>query len=195
MASTTPTIVAADGQVTLRPVTLDDVTPIYVAWLNDPVVNRYLETRFATQTLETVATYVRSTIANPLEHFFAICLGVERRHVGNIKVGPIKHPHRLADVSLFIGDRDAWGRGVAKVAIGLISRFAIRDLQLSKLSAGVYAPNVGSAKAFLSNGYLQEAVRRKHLLLDDQPIDLLEFGLCADECNFASPLTLGSRLP
>jgi len=41
------TLTSDDGQVTLRPVTLADVTPAYVAWLNDPEVNRYLETRFS----------------------------------------------------------------------------------------------------------------------------------------------------
>lgn len=180
-----------DGQVTLRPVTEADVTPAYVGWLNDPEVSRYLETRFSVQTLDTVADYVRQTLANKNETFFAICFGPDRRHIGNIKVGPIKHPHAVADVSLFIGDRMAWGRGVAGVAIALISRYAIRDLKLRKLSAGVYAPNVGSAKAFLRVGYKQESLKRKHLLLDGKPVDLLEFGLCADECDLSSPLTLG----
>jgi len=184
-------LISDDGQVTLRPITPADVTPVYVGWLNDPEVNRYLETRFNAQTLETVAAFVRSKMGKEDEWLFAICIGPERRHIGNIKVGPVLHPHAMAEVSLFIGDRAAWGKGIARVAIALISRFAIRDLKLRKLSAGVYAPNVGSAKAFVRAGYQQEALKRKHLLLDGQPVDLLEFGLCADECDLSSPLTLG----
>jgi len=82
---------------------------------------------------------------------------------------------------------------VAGVAIGLISRYAVRTLRLRKLAAGVYAPNVGSARAFVRAGYRQEGLRRRHLTLDGRPVDLLEFGLCADELDVASPLLLGQR--
>ena len=165
--------------VSLRPITLDDVSPRYVAWLRDPEVNRYLETRLTEQTIETVRNFVERVMASADEHLFAIC--VDGEHVGNIKVGPIRAYHRLADVSLFVGERHAWGQGVATAAITLISRHAIRDLGLHKLHAGVYAPNVASAKAFLRAGYRQEGVRRRHCFLDNGPTDLLEFGLCADE--------------
>jgi [ribosomal protein S5]-alanine N-acetyltransferase len=188
-----PSMTSDDNQVSLRPVTLNDVGPTYVGWLNDPLVNQYLETRFSAQNVGTVTEYVRGVLASPDQHFFAICLGPERRHVGNIKVGPIKQPHGVADVSLFIGDRSAWGKGLASVAIALISRFAIHQLKLRKLSAGVYAPNISSAKAFLRVGYQQEGLRRKHLVCDGHPIDLLEFGLCADELDTTASLKIGKR--
>jgi RimJ/RimL family protein N-acetyltransferase len=169
--------------VLIRPITLDDVSPRYVDWLRDPEVNQYLETRHSEQTLESVAAFVRSILATPDQHLFAICMMPEERHVGNIKVGPIKHPHGLADVSLFIGDRGAWGQGVATAAIKLISRFAIERLGLRKLSAGVYAPNTGSAKAFLRAGYQQEGLRRRHYLMGSEMVDALEFGLCAEDLS------------
>ena len=177
----------SDGLVTIRPISMDDVNDTYVAWLRDPMVNQYLETRHTDQTLATVGEFVRGILADSSQHLFAICLMPEGqhvgRHVGNIKVGPIKQPHRLADVSLFIGDRDAWGKGVATAAIRLISRFAIETLGLRKLNAGVYAPNTGSAKAFLRAGYTQEGVRRRHYLMGSEMVDALEFGLCAEDID------------
>ncbi len=177
------TIPLNDGRVLIRPISMDDVSPTYVDWLRDPEINQYLETRHTEQTLASVGDFVRAMIASPDQHLFAICLGPEQRHVGNIKVGPVKHPHGLADVSLFIGDRSAWGQGVATAAIKLISRFAIETLGLRKLNAGVYGPNTGSAKAFLRAGYQQEGLRRRHYLMGSEMVDALEFGLCAEDLD------------
>ncbi len=175
------TIPMTDGRVTIRPISLDDVTQTYVNWLRDPEVNQYLETRHTEQSMASVGDFVRAMISSPDQHLFAIC--VDGKHVGNIKVGPIKHPHQLADVSLFIGDRTAWGKGVASAAIKLISRFAIRTLGLKKLNAGVYGPNTGSAKAFLNAGYTQEGLRRRHFKCGSDMVDSFEFGLCAEDLD------------
>lgn len=175
------TTTLTDGRVTIRPISLEDVNQTYVNWLRDPEVNQYLETRHTEQTLASVGDFVRAMIASPDQHLFAICM--DGKHVGNIKVGPIKHPHQLADVSLFIGDRGAWGKGVATAAIRLISRFAILTLGLKKLNAGVYGPNLGSAKAFLKAGYTQEGLRRRHYRFGSGMVDALEFGLCAEDLD------------
>lgn len=175
------TVSMSDGRVTIRPISLDDVNQTYVDWLRDPEVNQYLETRHTEQTLASVGDFVRAMIASADQHLFAICL--DGRHVGNIKVGPVKHPHQLADVSLFIGDRAVWGQGVATAAIRLVSRFALETLGLRKLNAGVYGPNTGSAKAFLSAGYAQEGLRRRHYLMGADMVDALEFGLCAGDLD------------
>ncbi len=169
----------AGHTVTIRPIALTDVSPRYVGWLRDPEVNQYLETRFTEQTLETVADFVKGMVGSKREHLFAICLdGV---HVGNIKVGPINAHHKLADVSLFIGERSAWGKGVATAAIALISRHAIRELGLRKLEASIYHPNIASARAFARAGYVEEGRRVAHFLSNNGPVDQLLFGLCADQ--------------
>lgn len=170
---------AEKTNVSIRPITMQDVTPAYVGWLEDPEVNQYLETRHTTQTLESVAAFVERMIASTDEFLFAIC--VDGRHVGNIKVGPIKKIHNVADVSLFVGDRSVWGQGVATKAIFEITRYAFEKLKVRKLAAGCYSPNMGSARAFLRVGYSQEGLRRAHYVMNGTPVDLLEFGLTADD--------------
>lgn len=171
-----------DGSsIYLRSLGLEDVTETYVGWLNDPLVNRYLETRHRTQDFDAVRKFVERVNAKPDEHLFGIFLNGTDRHVGNIKVGPIKENHSVADISLFIGARDCWGKGIATEAIGLISRFAIHELGILKLNAVAYAENEGSIRAFLKAGFRQEGLRCKHYLLRGEPADLAEMGLCADE--------------
>ena len=42
----------------LSPLTRDDITKEYIAWLNDPIVNKFLEVRHVNQTIETVTEYI-----------------------------------------------------------------------------------------------------------------------------------------
>lgn len=167
--------------VALRPLTADDVTERYVAWLNDPEINRFLETRHERQTLDSVSAFVAAVSESADSWLFAICRRPDGAHIGNIKLGPTKPRHSLADVSLFIGERDAQGQGFGREAIALVARFAFETLALQKLSAGFYADNHASLRAFDKVGFRQEGLRRKHYLLDGKPSDIIELGLCADD--------------
>ncbi len=169
------------AEIHLRALGPDDVTERYVAWLNDPAVKRYLETRHRRQDLASIRGFVERVTAKDDEHLFAICLNAGGRHIGNIKLGPIKPNHGLADVSLFIGERDCWGRGYAAEAIRLISAFAVEQLGLSKLSASFYAPHEASIRAFRNAGFRHEGLRRGHYLLDGAPCDIVEMGLTAED--------------
>lgn len=165
----------------LRPLTEADVGEAYVGWLNDPQVNRYLETRHAPQTPETVAAFVAAVNGRNDEHLFGVFLREDGRHVGNIKVGPVRPIHRVADVSLLLGDRSVWGRGVGAEAIACVSAHAFHALGVRKLSASMYVANVASERAFLRAGWSREGLRRAHLDLDGLRSDVVELGLCVAE--------------
>lgn len=160
-----------------------DASDEYVQWLNDPLVNQYLETRFASQNLEAVIDFIRNTMANPNEHLFAIKLKDNNQHVGNIKIGAINKSHNIGDVSLFIGDKSAWGKGIASQAIQLISRYSFDKLKLRKLCAGAYKANIASTKAFLNSGYMHDGVLTDHYTFNNQPCDLVQVCLFDHQIN------------
>ncbi len=95
---------------TLRLLTLDDCSEEYVGWLRDPDVNRYLETRWTEQTLDSVRAFVTAVAADPASHLFAIVENEGGHHVGNLKIGPINSHHGFADLSYFIGEKSCWSR-------------------------------------------------------------------------------------
>jgi RimJ/RimL family protein N-acetyltransferase len=161
----------------LRELDVADVSADYVRWLNDPQVSRYLETRQARQDERSVTDFVERVRSRDDEFLFGIFLKGSGRHIGNIKVGPIRAHHRLADVSLFIGARDCWGHGYAAEAIAAVSRYAFNELGVQKLSATMYAPNVASMRAFLRAGFREEGRRRDHFDLDGERCDMIELGL------------------
>lgn len=165
------------SRLLLRALEPSDLNANYLGWLNDPEVNRYLETRFLPQTMEALQAYWQVHRDDPASPWFAICLQADGRHIGNIKLGPIQWLHRRADISLFIGDRTCWGKGYASEAIAAVRDWAFADLDLQKLNAGVYAGNIGSRRAFEKCGFELEGTLRQEAVNSGQRLDVWLLGL------------------
>jgi len=153
-------------KVILRPVLLSDCNERYLGWLNNPRINQYLETRWSLQNLDSIRQFVVSMLDDPSNYLFAIIEVATQTHIGNIKVGPINFHHLYSDVSYFIGEPSAWGKGYATEAIILASRFAFNRLKLRRLQAGFYASNKGSQRALAKANYKLEAVFKNQLRLE-----------------------------
>lgn len=97
------------------------------------------------------------------------------RHIGNIKTGPVNPYHRVAPLSLFIGDSPEWGKGYASEAIETVCCFGFEVFDLQKITAGMYALNVASARAFEKARFEREAHFRCHRLLEGQMVDSYEY--------------------
>jgi RimJ/RimL family protein N-acetyltransferase len=154
-----------------------DVTERYVGWLNDPEVNRYLESRFERQTLESTRAFVNGCINNDKALLLGIrCRWLEDQHVGNIKV-EINRPHGLGEVGILIGEAAVHGKGIATQAIRMMVTIAREQLGLRKLTAGCYASNVGSERAFAKAGFTVEGHRPNHFLVDGRTETLTLMGM------------------
>jgi [ribosomal protein S5]-alanine N-acetyltransferase len=147
-----------------------DVTSRYVGWLNDPDVNRFLETRFVQQTLDSCREYVSKVETDPLSHLFGIFDKKTLEHIGNIKIGFINEHHKSAQLSLFIGEKSYWGNGYATESIRRITVWGFDELELERIEAGCYDNNVGSLRAFLKVGYSVEGYFRGSLVSGDRRI-------------------------
>lgn len=167
-----------EGQrIYLREVSLADVDRDYCRWMNDAEITQYLESRFEKWSVKKLKDYVSKILKNPDYVFFAIISKDENKHIGNIKIGPINRIHNFADVGIVIGERSYWGKGFATEAIKLVVNYAFNTLNLHKLTAGVYANNVGSIKAFQKAGFLVEGRRKKHFSLDGNYVDGMLLGI------------------
>jgi RimJ/RimL family protein N-acetyltransferase len=173
-----PTPLWSDTVVQLFVLTPDAVTDVYVGWLNDPEIGRFLESRYATHTADGTRAFVADMLASERNLFLGIrSKALDGRHVGNIKLGPIDPRHGTAEIGLLIGDRAAWGRGLATHAIGRVADIAGAELGLRKVTAGCYAANGGSERAFIKAGFAVEGRRPAQVIgADGRPDDLILMG-------------------
>lgn len=154
----------------------DAVSDEYIAWLSDGEVNQYLESRFTVQDRIAVESFVSKMLTSDRDVMFGIHDVALDRHVGNIKLGPIDRWHGIGEIGLMIGDRSAWGHGIGSAAIAQVVDIAECELGLRRLTAGCYASNIGSKRAFEKAGFAVEGVRPGHFLRNGQPEDLVLLG-------------------
>ena len=174
-------ITLCSSRLELRNLESSDATARYVGWLNDPIINRYLEVRFQTHSVESTAEFIRAVNASPDTVLFGMFVDGGRRHIGNIKLGPVSVNHRRADIGLMIGDRCEWGKGLATEAIALVADYGFHDLHLAKITAGCYGANKGSIKAFEKAGFVVEARLLRHWLTPDGSDDEFLIGQTAEQ--------------
>ncbi len=138
----------------LRVIKPDDVTNNYVIGLNDPEVNKYLDgTRRSIQTIQGVKEFIKNNLESQNSIMFGIwCLNA-KNFCGTIRLSEINEFHRIANIGLCIFEKSSWGQGIGSKAIASITEWAMNDLNLRWIEAGIYGDNTSSQKAFLKAGY------------------------------------------
>ncbi|MCX6165436.1 MAG: GNAT family protein [Ignavibacteriae bacterium] len=89
--------------------------------------------------------------------------------------------HKFGDISLLIGEKDYWGKGIAYESIKLLTKFAFNSLNIHKLKAGCYADNIGSAKAFEKVGFEREGIFKKQWMVNGKYQDEIILSLCYED--------------
>ena len=164
------------SRLLLRALEPGDLNATYLSWLNHPAVNCHLETRFLPQTIKALQVYWRAHRDDPSIPWFVICLAIEGRHIGTIKLGPIQWLHRRADLSLFIGECWCWGQGYASEGSALMHDLASRELDLQKLIPVIYAGNFGSPRAFEKCRFELESSLFHEVVIAWQRLDVWHLG-------------------
>lgn len=146
-------------KVFLRTLLPEDASERYASWLNDPIVNRYLETH------STDIPKLRAYIEKKWESDQALLLGVfwkeTKQHIGNIKLEPIDLSTRTATLGLLIGDKDFWGRGVGTEATNLATNFAFQEFGLRDIRLGVIADNKPAIRVYEKCGFVIDHVEKE----------------------------------
>jgi ribosomal-protein-alanine N-acetyltransferase len=163
--------VTIDGNLSLRVMAEKDITPAYVAWLNDDEVVQYTEQRFYHTSAGDVRSFIDKMSENPTELMYGIFF--DDQHIGNIKLGNINSQHQTANLSYLIGARKWWGKGIASLAIATITEIGFQQIGLMKICAGVYENNIASSKVLLKNGYSLESRRVGQYVYKNKRIDAL----------------------
>lgn len=157
------------GRVFLRRLTADDVTQDYLGWFDDTTVTEFLDARHLTRA--SVIEYIETGASAKLHFMYGIFDVESRRHIGNLKIGPIQWNHLVSDLVCVIGVREFWGKGLAKEAIRIGNRVAFDVHGMRKVSGGIASSNIGSIKAYTGADWVIEATMKGHHLINGEPQD------------------------
>ncbi|CAM3457961.1 GNAT family N-acetyltransferase [Aquirufa ecclesiirivi] len=146
----------------LIPLSLKQLSEEYVCWMNNSIVNEYLESG-GNYTLELLELYLK-TVEEKSIFFYAIILKANNKHIGNIKIDPINYKHGFAEYGIMMGDINEWGKGYAFEASNLVIKYCFEELKLRKICLGVISENIAAVNLYKKLGFIIEGIYKEHFL-------------------------------
>ena len=103
---------------------------------------------------------------------FIICAGKERP-IGSVYLRDIDQTHRKAEYGIFIGEKDALGRGYGAQAAELMISYAFEQLKLHKVMLRVLADNRRACRSYEKAGFMREAYLKDEVFLEGAYRDVI----------------------
>lgn len=100
---------------------------------------------------------------------------------GVLQLAEIDHFEKRAVISIFIGPKELWGRGIGSTALRLLLDYAFTVQGLERISAQVYGFNTRSQRLMERVGFQKEGILRQHELQNGQRQDLHVYGILKPE--------------
>ncbi len=103
------------------------------------------------------------------------------RIIGDIGIDDINWSHRDCDVGIGLGEREVWGRGYGTDAMRVILRYAFTELNMHRVSLGVFEYNQRGIRSYEKAGFIHEGRQRKYLLKEGRRWDVVYMGMLRDD--------------
>ena len=143
-----------------------------MSWLNDPEVVRFSEQRHRTHSIDSCRRYFESFIGSS-NHFLAIeAVDKELSHIGNIVV-TVDPFNGIADVSILLGERRAWGQGYATKTWNAVLNLFLTDERTRKVTAGTMAVNKPMLRLMERSAMHIECSRARHFIWNGEEVDMI----------------------
>ena|ERR1041385_6303325 len=166
-------------KIFLRRITEQDITPEYVAWLNDPDVTRGLETVAQPYTEEMLRQYIHEVVGNENTWMFVVADKKSGKSIGTAKVHNINKKNGTCNLGLMLGDKNYWGKGFGQDAYNTAIDFAFKTLGIRKIWEMANATNAASLSMCKKAGFQVEGQLKEHTFSEGKYIDKILLGLFA----------------
>ncbi|MCA9348275.1 GNAT family N-acetyltransferase [Candidatus Saccharibacteria bacterium] len=140
-------------------------------------VTKYLSRRSA-PTIEDEYQWFEQTRTESSSYVWGIYVHAEGKRclIGNTAINSIAyHPMSGASTGFMIFRPEYWGNGIASACHKARTWYAFTQLGLTRISSGVYEPNIGSRKALEKVGYIPTHTERNAGFVDGRYISLTHF--------------------
>jgi RimJ/RimL family protein N-acetyltransferase len=133
------------------------------------------------------AKRIQSWIERDLEqgyrdgYFFEIRTLSEDRLIGFLNLFGLSWTHGDTWLGIGLGDREYWGKGYGTDAVKVALRYAFTELNLRRVTLGVFAYNPRAIKSYEKAGFTVEGRLRQYITRDGQRNDMIVMGVLREE--------------
>lgn len=117
----------------------------------------------------------------PNDYFFHLRILEDDQLIGFTGLSGIQWQHGSAWAEIGIGERKAWGKGYGTDAMRVLLRYGFTELNLHRVSLGVFAYNPRAIRSYEKVGFHLEGHEREVLHRDGSYTDVLLMGILREE--------------
>jgi RimJ/RimL family protein N-acetyltransferase len=130
-------------------------------WNSDPEVVRWMDDGYP-QSLARYLARIQERAANSYSDvLFGIETLDENRLVGLVRLTGAEPETGRAELDLYIGERDCWGRGYGTDATRLICRYGFDKMRLHSIILWVVTENLGARRVYDKAGFREDGRHRE----------------------------------
>jgi RimJ/RimL family protein N-acetyltransferase len=115
------------------------------------------------------------------ENFFLVRSLAGNNLIGFIGLFAIQWNHGDAWVGIGIGDRQYWGKGFGTDAMRVILRYAFTELNLNRVTLGVFEYNLRARRSYQKAGFTVEGCLRQCIRRQDRYWDEIIMGILRED--------------
>jgi len=163
----------------LRPFSGSD-PPYIQKWSNDYEIRR-LTGEVSPMNPAEAEKFYRELRADKDRLWFVIVLKRGKRVIGEAGLLRMFRPWRRTDMTIIIGEKDAWGKGYGSEAGRLLLDHAFDRLGFHRVSVGVVGLNERALRFWESLGFKREGVERDGYYCDNRYSDFVMMSILEDK--------------
>lgn len=167
--------------VRLREYRKEDV-PLAQSFLNDLETRSLLNPRLPyPYTLADEEKWFEQQSANHEAYNFAIETLEKGKYIGGCGINEIDWKVRVAEVGIFIGDKDYWGKGYGTDAMEVLLRVCFEQLNMRKARLHVFSYNDRARRSYEKCGFQAEGILRQEIYAHGRYHDDIAMGILRSE--------------
>jgi RimJ/RimL family protein N-acetyltransferase len=162
----------------------EKAAPLFSRWSRDAEFERLLDSNAPRLfSAATIKTWIEEEMEKETVNFafFMIQKLEDDRPIGFIDLGYRNWHTGNAWVGIGIGERDSWGKGYGTDAMRLILRYAFDELNLHRVSLGVFEFNPRAMRSYEKAGFTVEGRERAAIHRDGRRWDVILMGILRSE--------------
>ncbi len=170
---------ARGERVNLRAMTTADAEALW-RWNHDPDVMRWMDAGYP-QTPASVQKWLADRADN---EFSDVLFGIEtfdRALIGLVRLHGAEPETGIAELDIYLGEKDHWGRGYATDAMRTACRYGFDRMRLHKITLTVVTENETACHLYRKIGFVEEGRLRQVGRSGGRWVDHFTMGLLAGE--------------
>jgi RimJ/RimL family protein N-acetyltransferase len=154
---------------------------LYSKWMNTPETRKYARYEFPQIVEEVKKLFEPEKGAVKENIFFEIWHKNDEKPIGYTGLIRIRWFDRSAFLFYMIGELEYWGKGIATEAVTLVINYGFNELNLNKISAGIFEPNKASVRLVEKIGFKHELTLKNEIYIDGTYVDSLNYSILKKE--------------